>query len=353
MPNRKDKICLDKKTLLLISVLVCLLAGFVWVTNYLLGRSYSTKSRAAAPNPRQQIVGGRQAAPDEFPFIVYMNKNGQNWCGGTLINKSWILTAAHCSIGIKPYAITAAVNSVNRKIDDSNRIRVTDIIINPKFPKQGAFNDLALMKLEKEVFVESPLLPENDDYYVKGNDLILVGYGCTGLSPTPGATPDPVVMNYVKDFPDKLQVITLPLDRPVNGNPDNHEFLFGYDDNRSLSQTACFGDSGSPLLYTVDGKTYILGIQSKSWSSIFPVPSVAAKVSFFTPWIKSTMAQYDGNLEFCKSQDWSSFKCSGTLKYGDFVMNGNNRYLCGCSGNFRYPTMLEVSPVDNEAKNMK
>jgi secreted trypsin-like serine protease len=45
-----------------------------------------------------RVIGGNTAKPGQFPFAVsiMMPSFGQNWCGGTIISKNSILTAAQC-----------------------------------------------------------------------------------------------------------------------------------------------------------------------------------------------------------------------------------------------------------------
>ncbi|KAJ2316106.1 Serine protease 56, partial [Coemansia sp. RSA 2702] len=44
----------------------------------------------------ERIIGGTQAPSGMFPFIVHLFKDGNAYCGGTLIDSEWVLTAAHC-----------------------------------------------------------------------------------------------------------------------------------------------------------------------------------------------------------------------------------------------------------------
>jgi len=43
-----------------------------------------------------RIVNGVEASPGEFPWMVSIKFNGNHWCGGSLIHRNWVLTAAHC-----------------------------------------------------------------------------------------------------------------------------------------------------------------------------------------------------------------------------------------------------------------
>lgn len=42
------------------------------------------------------IVGGEQAEPGEFPYIVSLSQNDNHICGGSLLNENTVITAAHC-----------------------------------------------------------------------------------------------------------------------------------------------------------------------------------------------------------------------------------------------------------------
>jgi secreted trypsin-like serine protease len=47
---------------------------------------------------QQKIVGGTEASRGEFPFIVSLRHSAKDrhFCGGAILDRTHILTAAHC-----------------------------------------------------------------------------------------------------------------------------------------------------------------------------------------------------------------------------------------------------------------
>lgn len=63
-----------------------------------------------------RVTGGNLAEPGEFPFLVAPQLNGEQWCGGTLLNAYTVLTAGHCSITIPPENVTIRAGSTVRTL---------------------------------------------------------------------------------------------------------------------------------------------------------------------------------------------------------------------------------------------
>ena len=70
---------------------------------------------ATRVNLNDKIVGGEMATIGDWGWQVAMNRNGKFICGGSLINRQWILTAAHCVHGAtNPLIYSILVGAHNR-----------------------------------------------------------------------------------------------------------------------------------------------------------------------------------------------------------------------------------------------
>ena len=54
------------------------------------------QSGACGKGPIARIVGGKEAKRGDYPWQALLQKNGYQFCGGTLIRPQWVLSAAHC-----------------------------------------------------------------------------------------------------------------------------------------------------------------------------------------------------------------------------------------------------------------
>lgn len=47
----------------------------------------------------ERIVGGYEAPEGAFPYQISLRNNNRHFCGGSILNSRWIVTAAHCVQG--------------------------------------------------------------------------------------------------------------------------------------------------------------------------------------------------------------------------------------------------------------
>ncbi|CAG7825196.1 unnamed protein product [Allacma fusca] len=91
-------------------------------------------------NPGINIVGGSETTPHEYPFISAIQRYGGNtayqWCGASILDSTWILTAAHCITSIdspSSFRIVAGDHDVTVEEGTEQRRSVEKIISHANF----------------------------------------------------------------------------------------------------------------------------------------------------------------------------------------------------------------------------
>ncbi|KOB72483.1 putative trypsin-like proteinase, partial [Operophtera brumata] len=100
----------------------------------------------ACPELSGQIIGGRPSSVNRHPYQVSMVLNGNSFCGGFIISRDYVLTAAHCVQNVSPTAIRLRVGSTRR--DSGGRIvRVANVTVHPQYGQPMYDNDIAALRL--------------------------------------------------------------------------------------------------------------------------------------------------------------------------------------------------------------
>lgn len=234
-----------------------------------------------------RIVGGSDANTNDNPFQVALlyaraaSNTEAQFCGGTLVRKNMVVTAAHCSDFITNVNDVEVLTGTQR-LDGSGRRRdVASITIHPSWDPDTFDNDVAVWELATSA-TEIPLasLATNDG--AVGLNLLATGWGATSEGG-----------NGEID----LQRVLVPLVARSNCNDSN-----SYDGEITANmicagldaggRDACQGDSGGPLTRGTNNRT-LTGITSWGFGCARPnLFGVYTRVSrpAIRSFIESTMA---------------------------------------------------------------
>ncbi len=205
-----------------------------------------TSAWAATP----RIVGGDDVttAPSWMAALQYRVSNGSYspFCGATLIDDDWVLTAAHCVDWVELDRLDLLLGQA-RLSGSAGGIQVYQLILYPEWipsweltSSDGSraisqfVGDLALLHIKQAqsatpVTLATPSQLSSLGYY---QDIRAIGWGATDRNGTV--------------YPDQLQGIALPYQgKDASSGLANHIFAGGED-----GENICFGDSGGPLYLT-------------------------------------------------------------------------------------------------------
>ncbi|XP_011876585.1 PREDICTED: mite allergen Der p 3-like [Vollenhovia emeryi] len=130
-----------------------------------------------------RIVNGEDAKIGEIPYQVSLQNRDSNFhfCGGSILNDNYVITAAHCVSGKSASEIKAVAATIDLTKPKSQH-NIVKIIVHEEYDASNSWiNDIALLKVQnpfKESFTVGhvPLPPKFHD--VKANDVAVVsGWG--------------------------------------------------------------------------------------------------------------------------------------------------------------------------------
>ena len=247
-----------------------------------------------------RIWNGQAARENQFPYhVIIKGKSGGHYCGGSIIDKNWVVTAAHCFPKLKPG--THSEKQIRGQFGGHATFRSQDydivfdtVIIHEMYctMKEVVTNDIALLKATKpmvsddpKIIVQSIQLPEQFEEFKTGT-AIVSGAGKTKH----GEVSRRLLFVELKLFSDTecMKLLRIPYGSPTWFYPESM-ICAGGDPKDSRVIDACPGDSGGPLAFRRrDGNYVLIGVVSFGQDcrkGMKNEPGIYTEVSLYTNWI--------------------------------------------------------------------
>ncbi|XP_076647150.1 chymotrypsin-1-like [Halictus rubicundus] len=193
----------------------------------------------ATADEADRIVGGRDAAPGQFPYMASLRVNGRHNCGGAILDATHILTAAHCVKGKSTNGFTV-VTGTNSRTQGGNSHRVAALYFDPGYDSDPD-KDIGVIKLADAINFNNLQLPilVSDRSPPEGQNAVISGWG--SITPRPIQYSERLQYQYVRMIKiDDCRKVFPFITTAVCGD---------YWGEHGVNSGPCPGDNGSPLVY--------------------------------------------------------------------------------------------------------
>jgi len=248
--------------------------------------------------PHGRIVNGDKTRAGVYPWTVGIQFGDKLYCGGSIISNRFVVTAAHCVKGINHRHIKLVIGDHDRRQTEQfqETRTIEKVFIRNDFVKRTFNNDIALIKLTREIIFNDDIrpvcLPGSDRSY-NGHNTTVVGWGKL----KEGGNPADVLMEVV--VPIITQKKCRKQTRYRASEITENMMCAGYDEG---VLDACQGDSGGPMIWRADENSPYTQIGIVSWGQGCArkgYPGVYTRIGRYIDWIIQTVQ--DNNSCFCPS----------------------------------------------------
>ncbi|KAG9349644.1 hypothetical protein JZ751_028092 [Albula glossodonta] len=206
----------------------------------------------------QRIVNGEDCPPGQCPWqALLVNEEDIGFCGGTLLNEYFILSAAHCMNQSRTFYVI--LGEFDREVKEGNEVMhmVEQVLIHRYYVPETYHNDIALIKLQKPIrftpFILPACLPTSDfaeEVLMHQDEGMVSGFGRV----REGGRQATVLQHLTVPYVDRAVCI-----ESSQFKITQRMFCAGYDKE---SKDACQGDSGGPHVTQFQGTWFVTGVVS-------------------------------------------------------------------------------------------
>ncbi|CAD6997914.1 unnamed protein product, partial [Ceratitis capitata] len=228
---------------------------------------------------QERIVGGTNASPKEFPWIAVLFKSGKQFCGGSVITKNHILTAAHCVARMTSWDVAAMTAHLgdydirtNYEVQHVVR-RIKRLVRHKGFDFSTLHNDIAILTVNepmKFTYEVQPIcLPTSSSQQSRsysGKVATVAGWGSLREN-----GPQPSILQKVQIPIWANHDCARKYGRAAPGGIIESMVCAG-----QASKDSCSGDSGGPLIVNEGGRYTQVGIVS--WVSAAVKANILASI---------------------------------------------------------------------------
>ncbi|KAJ2611176.1 hypothetical protein H4S08_003286 [Coemansia sp. RSA 1365] len=210
----------------------------------------------------KRIINGFLMPNSLGPYSVSVVRRKGNilyMCGGTLISKQHVITAAHCVVdgnaAADPSSVTIGYDSMDK--NKQKKATATKVTFNPSYLKDGktsARYDIAVIQIKPLTYSDNTKkIPIYGGKLEPGQAIMAMGWG--------GTEPKAIMRNLLRG----VKVIT--------GTPEEcKKFSSSFDNSNgpqvctlgklTPERSTCGGDSGSSVVINYNGKVALVGTNS-------------------------------------------------------------------------------------------